>query len=340
MKVLVTGGAGFLGAAIVRRLLERGDEVRSFQRSSAPELERTGAIVFQGDIADADAVDKAAEGCEVVVHTAAKAGVWGSRQAYNAANIDGTRHVIDACRRQQIDRLVYTSSPSAVFSGRDENGIDETAPYPDHFLAEYPRSKATAERMVLAANDSELATVALRPHLIWGPGDPHLVPRIVDRARAGRLRLIGNKKNLVDSTYIDNAAEAHILAIDHLHTTTAACAGKAYFISNGEPIAMADLINRILAAAHLPSEKRTISPRAAYLAGTLLEWSYRLLGRSQEPPMTRFIAKQLSTSHWYNLSAAKRDLGYEPIISIAEGMQRLETHLATLSEAVGHAPRA
>jgi len=327
MKVLVTGGAGFLGSAIVRRLLKRGDEVRAFQRSAAPELKRAGANVIQGDIVDAGAVGKAAQGCEVVVHTAAKAGVWGSRKEYNAANIDGTRHVIDACRRQRIGRLVFTSSPSAVFSGHDENGIDETAPYPDRYLAEYPRSKAAAERLVLAANDSQLATVALRPHLIWGPGDPHLVPRIIERARSGRLRLIGTQQNLVDSTYIDNAAEAHILAVDQLHTS-AACAGKAYFISNGEPLPMADLINQILAAAHLPSETKTLSPRAAYIAGTIFEWSYRLFGRTNEPPLTRFVAKQLATAHWYNLSAAKRDLNYEPTVSIEEGMRRLEADLA------------
>jgi len=330
MKLLVTGGAGFLGTAIVLRLLERGDTVRLFQRHAAPELEESGATVVCGDITDADAVVQAAEGCDVVVHTAAKAGVWGSRREYNATNIDGTRNVIEACLRQRIDRLVFTSSPSAVFSGNDEEGIDETAPYPKRYLAEYPRTKAAAERMVLAANDSRLATVALRPHLIWGPCDPHLVPRIVDRARAGRLRLIGDKKKLVDSTYIDNAAEAHLLAVDRLHTS-AACAGKAYFISNGEPLPMADLINRILVAAHLPRETRTLSPRVAYIAGTILEWSYRLFDRLEEPPMTRFVAKQLSTAHWFDCSAAKRDLDYQPSVSIEEGMRRLEAYLATSS---------
>lgn len=326
MKVLVTGGGGFLGSAITRRLLERGDKVCCFQRSPAQELHQAGAEVVQGSLTDPAAVESAAQGCDVVVHTAAKAGVWGPRREYDAINIEGTRNVIEACRSHGIERLVYTSSPSAVFSGHDENGIDESVPYPSRFLAEYPRSKATAEQMVLQANGDSLATVALRPHLIWGPGDPHLVPRILDRARRGRLRLLGTKRNLVDSTYIDNAAEAHVLAVDRL-SASAACAGKAYFISNGEPLPMSELINRILVAANLPEETRTVSPQIAYVAGSILEGAYKLLSRSDEPPMTRFVAKQLSTAHWYDLSAAKRDLGYEPRVSIEVGMRRLKEWL-------------
>lgn len=322
MKVLVTGGAGFLGSAISRRLLERGDEVRAFQRSAAPELEQAGAEIVQGDISDAASVREAASGCELVVHTAAKAGVWGPSEAFDAANIEGTRNVVDACRSNGINRLVYTSSPSAIFSAGDEDNVDESAPYPEHFLADYPRTKAAAEKIVMGANDAGLATVSLRPHLIWGPGDPHLVPRIVDRARRGRLRLLGKRKNLVDSTYIDNAAEAHILAIDRIQPG-AACAGKTYFISNAEPLPMAELVNRILAAAGLPAEHRTVPPGIAYAVGATLEVLYSLIGRTEEPPVTRFVAKQLSTSHWYDLTAARRDLGYEPSVSIDEGMKRL-----------------
>ncbi len=329
MKVLVTGGGGFLGSAIARRLLERGDEVRCFQRSPAPELQQSGAEVVQGTLIDPAVVASATQGCDVIVHTAAKAGVWGSRREYDAINVEGTKNVLEACRNHRIERLVYTSSPSAVFSGRDEDGINESVPYPTHFLAEYPRSKATAERMVLQANDDSLATVALRPHLIWGPGDPHLVPRILDRARRGKLRLLGTRQNLVDSTYIDNAADAHVLAIDRL-SASAACAGKAYFISNGEPLPMGELINRILAAANLPAENRTVSPQVAYIAGSILEAAYKLLGRTAEPPMTRFVARQLSTAHWFDLSAAKRDLGYEPSVSIDEGMGRLKAWLKDL----------
>lgn len=322
MKVLVTGGAGFLGSAIVRRLLERGDEVRAFQRSAAPELEHAGAEIVQGNISDATAVNEAAVDCDLIVHTAAKAGVWGPSEDYDAANIEGTRNVVEACRVHDINRLVYTSSPSAVFSSGDEDGVDETAPYPARFLADYPRTKAAAEKIVMGANDKDLATVSLRPHLIWGPGDPHLVPRILDRARRGRLRLIGKRKNLVDSTYVDNAAEAHLLAIDRIQPG-AACAGKTYFISNAEPVPMAELVNRILEAAGLPAEHRTVPSGVAYAAGATLEGIYRLIGRTEEPPVTRFVAKQLSTSHWYDLTAARRDLGYEPVVSIDEGMRRL-----------------
>ena len=236
MNALVTGGGGFLGGAIVRRLRARGDEVRSLSRGRYPALRRPRRQQIQGDVADAGAVDAAVAGCDVVFHVAAKAGVWGRYAEYHRANVVGTENVLAACRRHGVRRLVYTSSPSVVFDGRDMEGVDESVPYPAHYEAHYPQTKAEAERLVLAANGPDLATVALRPHLIWGPGDNHLVPRILARGRAGRLRRIGRANKLIDSIYIDNAADAHLLAADRL-APGSPVAGKAYFISNGEPIA-------------------------------------------------------------------------------------------------------
>ena len=325
MKALVTGGGGFLGGAIVRRLVARGDDVRSFSRREHPNLEG-----FRGDLADAKAVARAVEGVDVVFHVAAKAGVWGPYREYHRINVVGTRNVIDACRANGVRRLVYTSTPSVVFHGEGMEGLDESAPYADRHLAHYPATKAEAERMILGANGDDLATVALRPHLIWGPGDNHLVPRIIARAKAGKLKLVGSGETRVDSVYVDNAAEAHVLAADCLPGV----AGRVYFISNDEPLPIADLINRILAAADLPPVTRRLPAGVAYAAGWMLEMVYGALGLRREPSMTRFVARQLSTPHWFDLSAAKRDLGYRPSISIDEGMRRLSAALRERPERI------
>lgn len=326
MRALVTGGGGFLGSAISRRLQAVGYEVRIVQRSPAPELAVVGVECRRGDIADPAVVMSAADGCDVVFHTAAKAGVWGPTAEYHRANVTGTENVLAACRALRIPRLVYTSSPSVVYGGRDEAGIDESTPYPKRYLTHYPRTKAIAEQAVLAANGPDLATVALRPHLIWGPGDNHLVPRLLERARAGRLRRVGRGDNLVDTVYVDNAADAHLLAADRLRPGSPVC-GKVYFITNDEPVPLWELIDRMLACGGLPPVKQSISAGAAYAAGGLLEGLYAALGRRDEPPMTRFVARQLSTAHWYDISAAKRDLGYRPEVSVEEGLRRLRDWL-------------
>ena len=322
MKALVTGGGGFLGSAIVRLLRARGDEVRSFSRREYPELALLGVQQLRGDLADSDALTRAARGCDLVFHVAAKAGVWGSFEEYRQANLVGTENVIAACRSNSIARLVYTGSPSVVFDGTDVEGGDESLPYPQHFEAHYPHTKALAERAVLAANCATLATVSLRPHLIWGPGDNHLVPRIVAKARAGKLRRIGRSPCLVDTVYIDNAAEAHLNAADRL-IPGAPPAGKAYFISNGEPVPLWEMVNRILAAAGLPAEERSVSPTLAYAAGAVCEKIWGLLQLSGEPPMTRFVVKELATAHWFDISAARKDLGYCPRVTLEEGLKRL-----------------
>ena len=322
MKALVTGGGGFLGGAVVRLLRQRGREVRSFTRTAYPWLDELGVEQVFGDLADPAAVENAAAGVDVVFHVAAKAGVWGRYDDFVATNVTGTENVIAACKKHGIRRLVYTSTPSVVHGGGDLEGADESVPYPGHFEAYYPETKARAERAVLAANGPELATVALRPHLIWGPGDPHLVPRILARGREGRLRRIGSRPVKVDVTYIDNAADAHVLAGERL-AVGAACAGKAYFVSNGEPVELWAFIDRVLAAAGLPPVSRGVSVWKAKLAGRVLEWVYRVLRLPGEPPMTRFVASQMSTSHWYDIGAARRDLGYEPRVSVEEGLRRL-----------------
>jgi nucleoside-diphosphate-sugar epimerase len=326
MNVLVTGGSGFLGSAIVRRLRQRGDRVRSFSRVRYAELDALGVTQHQGDLADSLAVSRAAAGCDIVFHVAAKTGVGGRYCEYHRTNVVGTTNVLTACRHHGITRLVYTSSPSAVFDGRDMAGVNESGPYPSHYEAAYPQTKAIAERMVLNANDAALATVSLRPHLIWGPGDNHLIPRILARARAGRLRRIGTESKLIDSVYIDNAADAHLLAADRL-APGSPIAGKVYFITQGEPLPLWDLVNRILAAAGLGPVTRSIPPGLAYGMGWLLELIYAIFRPQAEPPMTRFVARELTTAHWFDISAARLDLSYEPKVSLEEGLHRLETWL-------------
>lgn len=324
--ILVTGGRGFLGGTIVRMLLERGTRVRSLARHYCPHLEAAGVAQFVGDLSDPVLVEKAVKGCKLIYHVAAKAGVWGDYQDFYTTNVLGTQNVISACRKQGVGRLVYTSSPSVVFDGTDMEGVDESVPYPHHFHASYPQTKAQAEQRVLAANGDQLATVALRPHLIWGPGDNHLVPRILNRGRTGQLRRIGKGDNLIDAVYIDNAAVAHLQAAQQL-AIGSQVAGKAYFIANNEPIPLWDLVNRILAAGNLPPVTRTISPQLAYLAGAVLETLYKTLRLAGEPRMTRFVARELATAHWFDLSAAQRDFGYQPQVSIKEGMELLRRWL-------------
>ncbi|MBC2712809.1 MAG: NAD-dependent epimerase/dehydratase family protein [Desulfosarcina sp.] len=323
-NILVTGGGGFLGQAIIRQLLAKGHRVASFSRSAYPQLDALGVNQLSGDIANAGAVKDALRRRDVVFHVAAKPGVWGAFEDYFRPNVTGTRNVITACRSCRVPMLVYTSSPSVVFDGGDMQGMDESAPYPAHYHAPYPQTKAMAEQAVMAAADDELKTVVLRPHLIWGPEDNHLVPRII--ARAESLRQVGDGKNRVDTIYVDNAARAHVLAMEALEKNPTV-SGRVYFISDDNPIGLWEMVNRILDAGGKPPVTRFISPLAAYRIGTVLEWAYRTFRISGEPRMTRFVARELATSHWFDISAAKRDLGYTAEISIDEGMQRLKAWL-------------
>ena len=328
MKLLVTGGGGFLGQALCRGLVERGHVVASFNRGHYPELEPLGVRQLRGDLSDRDAVLAAARGVDAIFHNAAKAGAWGSYDSYYAANVTGTQNVLDACHAHGIGKLIYTSTPSVTHRATHpvEGGTADTVPYGENFQAPYATTKTIAEKAVLAANNADLATIALRPRLIWGPGDQQLLPRLVERAKAGRLRFVGDGNNRIDTTYIDNAAQAHFDAFDHL-APGAACAGKAYFISNGEPRAVREIVNALLAAAGAPQVTRTIPFRAAYAIGAVCEGLWPLLRLKGEPPMTRFLAEQLSTTHWYSMEPATRDIGYAPKVTVAEGLERLRASL-------------
>ena len=326
MKALVTGGGGFLGAAIVRALLARGDSVRSFSRQTHAALDARGVEQVRGDIASAAVVSAAVHGCDAVFHVAAKPGIWGDYAQYHQTNVTGTENVIAACRQHTVRRLIYTSSPSVVFDGRDMAGVDESVPYPPHHHAHYPRTKALAEQAVRAANDAQLATVSLRPHLIWGPGDNHLLPRLAARAHAGQLRCIGSRPNLIDTVYVDNAADAHVLAADRL-APGSPVAGKVYFISQGEPVPMWDMVNQLLNAAGAPPVTRSVPTGLAMALAAGFEAMHRITGNPAEPRLTRFVVREMSTAHWFDLSAARRDLGYAPRVSLAEGLERLRDAL-------------
>jgi nucleoside-diphosphate-sugar epimerase len=323
-KVLVTGGGGFLGGAIVRKLVERGDRVISFSRRFYRELSAMGVEQIQGDISDATAVEQACREVDLVFHVAAKPGVWGDYVTYYRTNVIGTRNVIAACRQHKVSRLVYTSSPSVVFGGADMEGLDESVPYPEKYDAHYPKTKAMAEQFVIAAGDEGLKTIILRPHLIWGPQDNHLVPRIIERAN--RLVKVGDGKNLVDTIYIDNAADAHIQAADRLEQNHH-LSGRVYFISQDDPVPLWEMVDNILKRAGLAPVQRSISRNSAWMIGAVLEIFYKMFKISGEPRMTRFLADELSTAHWFDISAAKKDLGYKPKISMEEGLTKLEKWL-------------
>ncbi|MBN2217590.1 MAG: NAD-dependent epimerase/dehydratase family protein [Pirellulales bacterium] len=324
MHALVTGAGGFLGSYLVQRLLARGDRVRAFCRHDHPGLEQPGVEVVHGNVADAEPTIEACRGVDVVFHTAGMAGIWGRWDDYYRNNTLGTASIVEGCCRHGVSKLVFTSSPSVIFDGRPLEGVDESAPYPRRWLCHYAQSKALAEQHVLAANGRDgLATCALRPHLIWGPRDPHLQPRIVQRARHGGLRRVGDGTNLIDTTYVENAAEAHLMAADAL-APGSAVAGNAYFLSQGQPVNCWDWVDRLLALSGLPPVRRAISLATARRWGAMLETAYRLLGIVREPPMTRFLAAQLGTSHYFDIGRARRDFGYRPTISTEEGLDRTD----------------
>ncbi len=324
MKILVTGGGGFLGGAIVKILVNRGNTVRSFSRRFYPELASIGVEQIQGDISDPIAVEKACKGQEVVFHVAGKPGIWGRYIDYYDINVVGTQNVAAACQKNDIGALIYTSSPSVIFNGHDMEGVDESAPYPKKFHTHYHKTKALAEQFIRKAVSDNFRAIILRPHLIWGPRDANFVPRII--SRANRLVRIGNGKNLIDTVYIDNAADAHILAADKL-LENPKLSGNIYFISQDDPIYLWDMINAILKAAGLNPVHRSIPYGLAWFTGAVFEIFYKLFRISAEPQMTRHLADELVTAHWFDISAAKKDLGYSPRVSTEEGLGRLQDWL-------------
>lgn len=330
MKALVTGGGGFLGRHIVMKLLVGGDTVRVLGRRAYPDMEKMGVEMVRADIQDGAAVVRACLGMDAVFHVAARAGYWGSWASYHGPNVVGTQNVLNGCRKSGVRKLIYTSTPSVVSAPGNLEHADERIPYPVHYDCPYPATKAQAERLVLAANGADgLLTASLRPHLIYGPGDPHLFPRIIDRARKGLLVQVGEGTNKVDITYVENAADAHLLAADRLGEGSPVN-GQAYFISQGTPVALWPWINSILVALGIPGVHRKISHGVARTVGAAMEMAYTVLPLRGEPQMTRFLADQLATSHFFDISKARKDLGYAPMISTEEGLARTIKALQTV----------
>jgi len=325
MRCLVTGGGGFLGRALAEMLANRGDSVRILARNKYPELEKLGIESLQADVRDLEAVSKACMGCDAVFHAAAIPGIWGDEALYRAINVDGTRNMLEAARRRGVAKFVYTSSPSVVFDMKDECGINESTPYPKEFFNPYSKTKAEAEKLALEQNGRDgMLVCAIRPHLLYGPRDNHLIPRLLERARLGKLRIVGDGSNKVDLTYVDNAAFAHILACDAM--AAGRVAGKAYFISDDAPVVLWDWINALLKELNIPPVTKRISQKSALRIGSVLETVHSLLRLKGEPRMTRFLAMALSCSHHYDISAAKREFRYAPMVKPDEALRRTIAH--------------
>jgi nucleoside-diphosphate-sugar epimerase len=313
---------------VAEQLLARGDNVVALCRRPIPELESLGAKIVLADLKDAQAIAEACRGIDCVFHVAGVSGIGGPKRRYHENNVVATWNVLEACRRNRVGRLVYTSSPSVVFDNRDQCGIDESTPYPTKWYGHYSYSKAIAEQAVSAANGQDgLATCSLRPHLIWGPRDHALLPRLLERARNKRLIRIGDGKNLIDTVYVENAAAAHLMAADSL-SPGSPVAGKAYFISQDEPVNCWEWVNRLLSLSGLPPVTKSMSFATAWRIGAGFEFFYKLFRISSEPPMTRFLAGQFAFSHYYDIGRAKRDFGYRPAISTEEGLKRLQEWMA------------
>jgi nucleoside-diphosphate-sugar epimerase len=323
-NVLVTGGGGFLGKAIVKKLLMKKLRVTSFSRNFYRDLDSMGVLQIQGDLSDTSSILTAFKDIDVVFHVAAKPGIWGDFNDYFKVNVTGTENVIKSCFINNVKQLIYTSSPSVIFDENDMENVDESVPYPEKYLAPYPLTKAMAEKLVRNAVNKGLKAIIIRPHLIWGPYDNHLVPGILKRAT--RLKCVGRKDDLVDTIYVDNAADAHVWASEKL-ISNPSLSGNIYFVSQDDPVSKWEMANSFLDAAGLPPIKGHVSAKTAYMAGSLFEIVYRFFRVQKEPPITKFTAKELSTSHWFDISRAKKDLGYYPKISTKEGLLKLREWL-------------
>lgn len=321
-KVLITGGGGFLGRYIARDLLNLGYEVFSFSRSKHPQLDSLGVTQIAGDLGNYQDVENACMGMDAVIHTASQVGMWGRYSDFYRTNVTGTENIIKACHKWRIKKCVYTSTPSVAFGEESLCGVDESVEMPSRYLSMYAETKAIAEKMMIMANCGTLSTVAIRPHLIFGPGDLNLVPRVLEAARLGKLKIVGDGENLVDVTYVENASLAHVMALEKL-SPESPIAGKAYFLGQG-PLKLWDFTNELLKrSGELPITKK-IPFKVAYFVGFLIEMILKLSGKFNiHPPMTRFVALQLGKSHYYSHKNIERDLGFEPKYTIEEGLDKL-----------------
>lgn len=315
MRVLVTGSTSLLGRTVVDRLVGRGDDVSVFQRRSSD----LDVVEHLGDIADPDAVAKAVSGVESVVHVAGLAAATGDWADFEATNVSGTRNAVVAALRGNVSRFVHISSPSVAHAGQPLIGAAAGPADPKQTRGNYATSKAMAELVALAGNSPTMSVVALRPHLIWGPGDTQLVGRIIERARTGRLAIVGSGAALIDSTYIDNAADAVVATLDRAPLL----GGKAFVVTNGQPRPVRELINRIVLAAGLEPPNRRVPYRAAKVGGIIVERAWEHRSTDDEPPMTSFLAEQLGTAHWFDQRATREALGWVPKVGISEGLDRL-----------------
>jgi 2-alkyl-3-oxoalkanoate reductase len=332
-RILVTGCGGFLGSEIARQLITRGDEVIGYARGHYPALASLSIRWVRGDVRDSAALAQACRGVDAVIHTAAVAGLWGPWDHFHSINTVGTQNVIAACREAGVGVLVHCSSPSVTFDGGHQSGIDESVPLAARHLCHYSHTKALAESEVLAAHrPGRLQTAALRPHLIWGVGDPHLLPRLIDRAKSGRLAIVGDGRNRIDTVHVRNAAYAHVLALDRLQQDRSPAGGRAYFVSQGEPVECEAWITQLLETAGIGPPRRRIGFKAAWRIGATFEAAYRVARVHREPPMTRFLAAQLARDHYFNLTAARELLGYVPLVSTEEGLEELHAHFSARAE--------
>ncbi len=318
MKVLVTGASGMLGTGVAQALIERGDDVTVLQRrpSGLPCAE------IRGDLTDATVVNAAVVGQVAVVHLAAKVSVTGPWAEFARVNVLGTRALVRAARDAGVARFVHVSSPSVAHAGDPLVGAGASAADPVAARGSYARSKAMAELAALDAADDSMSVVAVRPHLVWGPGDTQLVERIVQRASSGRLVLIDGGRALIDTTYVTNAVEALVAALDHAPDVS----GRAFVVSNGEPRTVAELFARICAAAGVVAPSRTVGYPLARAAGSVVEHAWSMLRRTDEPPMTSFLAEQLATAHWFDQRETQRALHWSPRVSLADGFAQLTAY--------------
>jgi len=316
VKVLVTGASSLIGRHAVRRLVDRGDAVTTFQRNPAGLNTRE----VLGSVDDPTAAAEACSGQDVVIHLAARVGVTGRWEDYESVNVRGTVVVLEQARANGVQAFVHVSSPSVAHSGDPLVGSGAGPADPEDARGHYATSKALAEQHALAASSVAMPVVAIRPHLVWGPGDTQLIGRIIERALSGRLALVGAGTALIDTTCVANAADALVAAVDQ----APGLGGRALVVSNGEPRMVQEVVSRIVRVAGLDWSPRHVPARLAVVAGHIVEAAWERLDRNDDPPMTSFLAEQLSTAHWFDQRETRDALGWRPSVSLDSGFVELE----------------